>query len=457
MKKISYLFVFLSISMSFSACFEMDNRFTALAPGVWRGVLQLYPKDDANRSIAEYNDRVHNVRAFFEKKGIKNPEALQLQEVNDGELPFAFEVKYVNDTSFYIELINGEERLKVEPQDIKYGRDRATGKDTVWINFPVFGSYLRCLYQERVMEGEWVVPAKGISIPFKAQYGKGHRFSTLAKKPTADLTGVWDATFNIQDSAQNHYKAIGELRQNGNILRGTFRTETGDYRFLEGEVQGDKMFLSCFDGSHAFLFEAKIMSDGSLTGFFRSGKSGFEMWEARRNDKAALRNAEELTKVAAGNETIDFSFQNAEGKQIGLKDYGNKVKIIQVFGTWCPNCFDETRFLTDYLSKNQNPNLAVLALAFERNAEVAAKQVTTYKDRMKVPYEILIAGTTTSKAEAAKKLPFLDKVVAYPTMIFVDKNNKIRKIHTGFDGPATSKYADFTKDFDMFVKALLSE
>ena len=96
-------------------------------------------------------------------------------------------------------------------------------------------------------------------------------------------------------------------------------------------------------------------------------------------------------------------------------------------------------------------------MAFERNAEVAATQVATYKKRMGMPYDILIAGTTTNKDSAIKSLPFLNQVVAYPTMVFVDKNNHVRRIHTGFDGPATSKYADFAKEFDVFIKKLIAE
>ena len=42
-------------------------------------------------------------------------------------------------------------------------------------------------------------------------------------------------------------------------------------------------------------------------------------------------------------------------------------------------------------------------------------------------------------------------------MIFLDKKNKVRRIHTGFDGPATSKYGEFEKEFDILVKKMLSE
>jgi thiol-disulfide isomerase/thioredoxin len=419
----------------------MENKYSVLPPGIYRAVLQLTPST-----------------VTLNPKGAPLPEkmGLKFEEATQGELPFLFEVKYTDDKHFYIEIINGEERIKVESEDITHGRNRSTGKDTLLIKFPVFGSMIRAIYRERVIEGEWVVPAKNLSIPFVARYGQNHRFTNLNKSPTADLTGKWDCTFDLNE--EKPYKAIGELRQNGNILRGTFRTETGDYRYLDGEVQGNKFYLSCFDGSHAFLFEGKIRADGQLDGAFRSSKNEPEVWEGKRNETAALTNALELSKAKTEG-SIQFSFPNAEGKTVALSDYGTKVKILQVMGTWCPNCWDETKFLVNYLKNNPQAadKVAVIPLAFERNADIAATQVATYRRKMNLPYDILIAGTSTKKEEAAKTLPFITGVVAFPTMVFVDKQNRVRRVHTGFDGPATSQYAHFEKEFDEFLKKLMSE
>lgn len=422
------------------SCFVMQNKYATVAPGVWRAVLQLTPNTISPN-----------------KKGEPLPEKVNLkfEEATEGELPFLFEVKYINETDFTVDIINGEERIPVSADEIKVGRNKETGKDTILINFPIFGSYIRAIYRERVMEGEWVIPAKSTSIPFIAHYGQNHRFTTLKKTPTADISGKWECDFDLNN--EKPYKAIGEFKQNGNILRGTFRTETGDYRFLDGEVQEDKFYLSCFDGSHAFLFEGKIKPDGTLDGLFRSGKTGKEVWSGKKNDAFELRDANTLTTLKTDGAAVNFSFPNAEGKTISLNDYGKKVKILQIMGTWCPNCRDETNFLKEYLSTVGGDQLAVVALAFERNADIAQKQVATYKQKMGVPYEILIAGTTTKKDDAAKALPWLSQVVAYPTMVIMDKNNKVRHIHTGFDGPATSKYAAFKKEFDELVKKLLAE
>ena len=442
---------FALIAFSFSACFVMEGKYTAVAPGVWRGTIEMVTKE----VVAQQSNEIHTARQLFTQKEKKTlPDNIKIAESTEGELPFLFEVKYLTDTTFEIDIINGEERIKVDAADIRHGRNRQTGKDTLRIDFPVFGSYIKALYQERVMDGEWIIPAKGLTYKFNAHYGQNHRFTTLAKPPKADLTGKWDCTFDLADDKP--YKAIGELRQNGNILRGTFRTETGDYRYLDGEVQADKFYLSTFDGSHAFIFEGKIRPDGHLDGTFRSGRGIPEIWEGRKNESVELRDANTLA-LAKSTESINFTFPNAEGKAVSLSDYGQKVKILQIMGTWCPNCWDETRFLTQYLKENPSEKLGIIALSFERNPEIAATQVGIYKKKMNLPYEILVAGTSTKKEEAVKAVPFLSEVFAYPIMVFVDKNNKIRRVHTGFDGPATSKYADFKKEFDEFLKKLMSE
>jgi thiol-disulfide isomerase/thioredoxin len=438
---------------SLTACVVMENKYSVLAPGIWRVGLQLVPQE----VVRQQGNEIHSARQLLTQKNKQLiPDNVKYEESTEGELPFLMEVKYIDEKHFFVELINGEERIKVESEDIKYGHNRQTGKDSIRIDFPVFGSYITGLYQERVIEGEWVVPAKNLRIPLLAHYGQSHRFTTVAKKPVADLTGKWACMFDL--ASKEPYKAVGELSQKGNILRGTFRTETGDYRFLDGEVQADKFYLSCFDGAHAFLFEGKIRADGHLDGSFRSGKGEPEIWVGNKSDAAELADANTLT-TANTEGPIAFNFPNSEGKRVALSDYGSKVKILQLMGTWCPNCFDETKFIVNYLKENPAAadKVAVIPLAFERNANVAATQVATYKKKMGVPYDILIAGTTTNKDSAARAMPFLSKVVAFPTMVFLDKNNKVRRIHTGFDGPATSKYADFAKDFDVFLKKLLTE
>lgn len=428
----------------FSACIVVNNPYTFLPPGPWRAVLKLDYKP------VSYNP-----------SGEPLPEKMDIsfEEVSAGELPFNFEVVYDAEDRFHIEIINGSERIIVD--DITIGLDRRTAKDTVIIDFPVYDSYIRAIYEEDILEGDWIVKNRGVeySIPFLARQGQNHRFTQLKKPPALDVSGKWEATFGI-DGPDEEYKAIAEFEQQGNYLTGTFRTETGDYRFLQGTVQANKLYLSCFDGSHAFLFEAKINDDSTLLGSFRSGKHYRTLWSAKRNDDFKLSQPDSLTFLKEGYDSFNFEFENPAGKRISLEDeaYKGKVTIVQILGTWCPNCRDETVFLKEYLEENNSKDLTVIGLAFERykDKDKANAAIKTYKKQLGLAYEIVHAGSYKKK-EAIKALPMLNQIVSYPTMIFIDKFGKVRRIHTGFSGPATSTYEEFKADFDIFISELLNE
>ncbi len=425
----------------FTSC-VMPNPHKYVAPGHWRATLYLAEQQGQKEFVPR--DR----KADY-----------QIDEVTDGELPFVFEVKYEGEDKFFIDIINGEERIRVQPEDIVVGRNRATGQDTLLIRFPHYESYIKAIYEERIMEGEWVVETRNnYRIPFMARHGQDYRFSTLRKTPKIDLNGDWAVVFSEDDDP---YKAIGEFEQKGNHLAGTFRTETGDFRFLEGTVQANKIYLSCFDGSHAFLYEAKILEDSTIIGAFWSGKHYKTTWSAKRDPDFQLADPDELTYLKEGYDKIEFTFPDINGKPVSLTDdrYKGKVKLVQILGTWCPNCADETAFLSEYYNTLNSDDLAVIGLAFEkhREPEKAKIAIERFIQRFDVKYDVLFANGSSSKQEAAEALPMLNAVISYPTMIFIDKKNKVRKIHTGFEGPATSQYEQFTKEFDIFVKKLLSE
>ncbi len=438
MKKI--IFSSLIISFLFSSCIQFTNQYSGFPPGVWRGVLKLEQKDQPLKTHSAKLDADPN---------------LKFEEVTQGELPFIFEVIYDTKDKFHLEIINAGERIRLD--DIKMGKDRRNGRDTFRITFPEYQNYLVGAFEGGVMQGRWVVPSKAeFSIPFTAKFGQNYRFTTLQKPPTSDISGNWETTFGLDDEPKNQEKAIGQFKQNGNQLTGTFATETGDYRYLQGEVQANKFYLSCFDGAHAFLFEGKIVDNNALIGAFQSGKSAKTIWDAKRNDNFKLRDADKITQMKTSEANINFT--NPEGKVISLKnpEYAGKVKILQIMGTWCPNCKDETCFLSDYVKNN--PNVAVIGLAFESNKdkEKANAVLQKYKTAMQAPYEFVLAGAS-NKEEAGKVLPFLDKIAAFPTTVYIDKHNKIRKIYTGFYGPATNEFAAFKTEFDAFVKMLENE
>jgi thiol-disulfide isomerase/thioredoxin len=368
------------------------------------------------------------------------------------ELPVQFEV--VKDSSaFRLVIHNGEERIEV--------RDVHVRGDSVRIRMPLFDSEFMALRQgDSVLTGHWVNYLKGpdYRIPFTAKTDASPRFASTGGLDQKDISGHWEAHFS--EGTEDAYSAIGIFEQHGGSLTGTFGTETGDYRFLEGVVDGDSLKLSAFDGSHAFLFTAALRND-SLIGRYWSGIHWTEPWIAVRNPGFQLRNPDSLTFLKEGHEMIDFELPTIDGGKAspaGPRNQGRPL-LVQVMGSWCPNCVDETVLLNELYTKYNDRGLEVMAIAFEKyeEEEKALRALRRFRDELGVRYPIAYAGQA-SKENTAEKLPFLDHLMSYPTCILIDRSGRVRRIRTGFYGPGTGEhYQHFKRSLEDFILQLLEE
>ncbi len=418
-----------TVAILFSSCIEQPNSFTQLPPGEWRGILKLSDPDQVMANSLDEGDR--KVKDYF-------------------ELPFNLRTAY-NNEQLEVFLINGEEEIKVE--SVHFGRDPGTAKDTLQLGLDAFDTKMDGFFEDNFIEGYWIVNYKeNYKIPFLASFGQNHRFINRTEEETADFSGRWKVTFEYDND--NAYPAVGEFQQNGNKLSGTFLTETGDYRYLDGNAYGDKLRLSVFDGSHAFLFSGTMEQD-TIYGEFRSGKHYKSKWMATKDAEYKLTDPYEMTKTTQS-EPINFSFPDPTGEAYALQDNG-KIKLINIMGTWCPNCKDEILYLQQ-LDKKYGDKIDTYTIAFERyrDKEKANKVLKTYKEKLGFDWPILLGGYA-DKSETTKTFPFLDKIYSYPTLLVLDGENKIRFIHTGFNGPATSKFASFKVEFESKLDQLLAE
>lgn len=281
----------------------------------------------------------------------------------------------------------------------------------------------------------------------------------VSRPPSIDLSGRWETSFIREDGSS--YPAIGVLRQENQKLYGTFITSTGDYRFLEGNVSGNEFWLSAFDGGHAFLFSGSLDDLGRLSGKFRSGPSYLEKIKAKRNEAFELPDANSITLLKPGFEKFDFSFPDSDAKIVSLKDslFEGKIVLVQIFGTWCINCLDETKFLIPWYEQNKDLGVEVVGLAFEAKSDFvyASGRVRKYQERLSVPYPLLIAGVF-DKEKAAKVLPALESLVAFPTLIYLDRYHRVRRINTGFTGPGTGpSYLRWIEEHEFLIQKLMGE
>ena len=378
-----------------------------------------------------------------------------LQRPDGQQIVFNF-TTVVEKNKQLIYVMNGNERLLVDSV-------KREG-DSLWIIMPFFSSRFAARVQpDGNLEGTYIKSYgdRKQEIPFYAVYGNSDRYPAQTK-PGNNITGSWEVVFS---NGKKTTQAIGVFAQGGNgKVTGTFRTATGDYRYLEGIINGDSLILSGFDGGHAILFTAKLDNDSTITrADYYSGLAGHETWTARKNSQVQLADSYEQTKLKPGETRLSFRFPSLKGDTVSVQDekYKNKVVVVQILGSWCPNCMDETAFLSDYYNKHRSEGVEIIGLAYERTTsfEESKKALEPFQKRFAVQYPFLVTGVAVSDSlRAQKTLPQLEAIKAFPTTIFIDKKGIIRKIHTGLDGPATGKYYEaFKQEFDELITALLKE
>ena len=423
-------------------CLVVETDYTQLPPGPYRGVFLL---DGRQSERVDADDVVAN--------------DLRLEDVRRDELPFNFEVAYAPDSAMYLELINGTERIRVD--DIAFERLYDVARDSVTIRFPLNDAYFTGYHEEGVLEGYYVDETRDggdYRIPLLAQHGLAHRFTQLRKEPAADYSGRWAVTFGVQEG-EDPYPAVAELRQEGNRLTGTFQTETGDYRYLEGTAQAERLYLSVFDGTHIFLFTAKEQPDGTLLGIFRSGTHYQTLWEARRDADAELADATSLTRVLDPESSVAIEGIDASTGQrvrIGADAPAEALRVVSLFGSWCPNCADEARYLDSLRAHLDPERVRVYGAAFEkmRDTTRALAAVRRFGERLDLGYPLVLVSTSGDKAEATATLGFLDRVRSFPTLLVLDGDNRVVYVHQGFAGPATSAYGPFARAFAKTLDSL---
>jgi len=368
----------------------------------------------------------------------------------DGEnIVFNFEWKKTGTkNTWYIK--NATERIKID--------DISMEGDSLIVKMPVFESEFHLRTFKDHISGSWVNKAASNTqiLPFTATPGN-KRFETFSS-PATDISGRW----SVKYEGDSLPKTVAEFEQSGNIVTGTFLNPTGDYRYLEGVVRNDSLLLSSFDGSHLFLFKAAI-NKNIFQGVQYSGASGKKKWRAVKDSSAHVSEESVKMHLKPGEDRLHFAFKDMDGKMVSIADkrFINKVVIVQLMGSWCPNCMDETEFLSDYYRKNRQRGIEIVALAYEYTTDWkrSVNSLQKFRKRFDIQYPVLITGVTVlDSLRTEKTLPELTPIKFFPSSVIIDKKGLVRKLDTGFNGPATGEhYILFKKEFEAVIDNLLSE
>ena len=376
-------------------------------------------------------------------------------KIETGILPFGVELQKKADNTYETYILNASEKFQTD--------DAFVSGDSLRIPISLFDAEIVAKMTNKNLIGIFR-KNKGrksfVQVPFKATLGYNYRFVPTQKTANRmNLQGKWAVNF-INTTTQKKSFAVGIFEQKGNVVTGTFLTTTGDYRYMDGNRVGDSLFLSTFDGSHTFLLKAKIKGV-KMTGKFSDSVLGFKNIEATKDDKAQLPDVKKITYLKEGYDKLNFTFPNEKGDKISLSDdvFKGKVTVVQILGSWCPNCMDESNYLAPFYKKNKDKGLEIVGLAYEKNLDLEffKTKMLLIRKRFGIEYPLLQAGLNNSDS-ATESLPMLNKVIGFPTTLIIDKKGKIRETHTGFSGPGTGKYyTEWVADFERLIDKLLSE
>lgn len=286
--------------------------------------------------------------------------------------------------------------------------------------------------------------------------------ATAASNSGADISGEWVMSVG-EEQKESFWRAA--FKQQGSLLRGTIIPVSGDWGELTGTFENNQLTLNRFDGINCRIFKATLTPQGTLEGFVDLGGSAPKrkvvaerITAANQAAVAKLPDPNNHTRMSNAAEPFRFSFPDPDGKIVSSTDerFKDKVVIVTIGGSWCPNCHDEAPVLQEFYDLYRAQGLEVVGLAFEYtgNAERDLEQVKIFARRHGIEYPMLYAGATD---ETEKKLPQLVNFGAYPTAIYIGRDGLVKHIHAGFEGKATGeRFTRLKAEMEELIKELLS-
>jgi peroxiredoxin len=153
-----------------------------------------------------------------------------------------------------------------------------------------------------------------------------------------------------------------------------------------------------------------------------------------------------------------FSFPDLAGRQLSNTDpeFRDKVVIVAIGGSWCPNCHDEAPFLESLYQQFHTRGLEIVDLSFEEDDQLQnPTRLRAFIQRYGLTYTVLVAGTPDQLNE---KITQADNLNCWPTSFILGRDGRVREIHAGFAGPANpAGHQALEHEVTTLVEKLLAE
>ena len=323
---------------------------------------------------------------------------------------------------------------------------------------PYFPGELVWRRSGRTMDGFWIRPDRGEQYPLLLTMGNRPRFALPSpqgsEQPLADRYALRFHQPNQPVAEGNPGIAVLREDEDG-IVTGTIMTESGDYRYLAGNRRGNRVHLSTFNGVFAYVFELELLEGGAVRGRQILSATRDQAITGKADPDAKLADPTTLAGLKPGVESLTFSLPHYQSGALFSPELG-KPAVIQIMGSWCPNCVDESNAFKQFHAAY--PDVQFFGLTFERSAE--REQAFTAVDKfvrgLDLRYPILFAGRA-ERGAVERVLDGLANFSSYPTTIYLDKQGRVRKIYSGFYGPGTPEYEPWLQETTAFIEKLRAE
>ncbi len=371
---------------------------------------------------------------------------------NHDEVPLKIELNVEGD-KVVGSILNGDERVTSSSGSF----DVPT--QTLRLKFDFFDAVLEAGFARREMIGTLTRTWHDKKLIRELKIWKGGETMIVpAMAQGKDVSGEWEMKVGEGDK-QKIWRLV--VKQTDAKLIGTILTPSGDWGTMTGAFGDDKLILSHTDVINAHIFRARLNDKGQLEGAVDLGQGDAPRKVIAERITTANQNNDSVTLTRMKNpaEPLRFAGIDFTNNKIDQSDprFKNKVVLIEITGTWCPNCYDEAPLLKDLYARYKAQGLEVLGLSFEYTGDTKRdlEQVKIFAKKHDINYLMLLGGTTENN-DIEQKLPQLENFGAYPTTIFIGRDGLVKKIHAGFAGPATGeKHTRIKAEFEETVKALL--
>lgn len=374
--------------------------------------------------------------------------------VGPADIPFRFELAHNRGhwTGYFFE---GEKKIASTAGTFENG--------TVKLDYEFLNTTLTGTLQGNALNGTYRSNRKnGHEYPFHAT--RPASSSTTPSNPPR-IAGDWEMRLVGEDHNTTKdprtiltwrlYLRQSEAQVSGSILR-----VDGDTGTLTGGWKGDTLVLSHFAGERPVLFEGKLQPDGTLQ--IQLNKQN-EYLAVRTTDARAKgipqpADPSQYSSVKDPTEPFHFRFPDIDGKVFSDTDpqFKNKVVLLAIGGTWCPNCRDEAPFLVDLYHRYHAQGLEIVALNFEATGDPAEDKprIASFIREFFVPYPVLYAGAIPDVQE---RLSQIANFGAYPTTIYLGRDGRVARIRAGFASTATGEaHTVLQRDVNELVQSLLA-